>query len=661
MPVNPRAPNELPRMEELCPDLARRCERLESMITSMDQGVAFADERGLVSEINERYLELLGKKRDEVLGHEYGVLDLDTEEYQVSAIIELFAKGAAQAAVAFNQKIRDIDVTVTIQPVHTGRSFHGVIINVIDVTPLVEARLSVEREKIFLEQVINIAGAAICIVNRDDVITNVNEEFTHITGLSRDESLGKERSALLKEDPETPCKSFEPDQDLPVSKRQTDILTSRGERLTILKNAAPLYDAFGRPVGGIESFVDVTELIRTGKKAEEANRLKSVFLANMSHEIRTPLNALLGLPQLLARTTLTSEQREYLDTMRSAGQSLLVIVNDILDFSKIEAGRITIVRRPVNLRGLLDDIRRFLAGSAMEKGLEFIFHIDPLLPAEVETDAIRLRQILVNFLSNAIKFTAKGEVSLTADAAGSPPIEGRNCLVRFSVSDTGLGITPEQRARIFEPFTQADDDVSRHHGGTGLGLSISKRLVDLLGGGEIKVRSRHGQGSEFSFTLPLPVVSLTEREKPARPRIEEPVESPDFSGLSVLVAEDNAFNRFLLRKVLEKFGIMNTFFADNGLAAVEEVLAMAERGQTFDVIFMDLRMPGLDGLDASRKIREAGIATPIVALTAQALSEAGKKCKEAGMDYYFPKPYDIKDLEGVLASMSKAGRAGERR
>jgi len=212
MPVKRRSPIKPRSVEELCPDLARRCERLESMIMSMDQGVAFADGRGLVTEINERYLELLDKTRGEVLGRDYGVLELDTEEYQVSAIIELFAKGAAQAAVTFNQKIRDIDVTVTIQPVHAGPLFHGVIINVIDVTPLVEARLSVEREKTFLEQVINIAGAAICIVNRDGVITNVNEEFTHITGFSRDEVLGKERGALLRERPGQDCPPCDADQ-----------------------------------------------------------------------------------------------------------------------------------------------------------------------------------------------------------------------------------------------------------------------------------------------------------------------------------------------------------------------------------------------------------------------------------------------------------------
>ncbi len=634
-------------------ELAARCGRLESMIMSMDQGLAFVDAAGIVAEINGRCLEFLGLSRETVFGKPYAVLGLDTEEYQTSAIIDLFARGATHAPVSFNARLRDADVSVTIQPVLNGASFGGVVVSLMDVTPLVEARLAVEREKTFLEQIIAIAGAAIVIVNRDGVIVNVNEEFTRITGYSREETLGRKRGTILDDEPGG---RFAPGER--ISKQERVIHSRSGEAVAILKNAAPLFDAFGLPVGGIESFVDVTELISAGKKAEEANRLKSVFLANMSHEIRTPLNALLGLPQLLERTPLTGEQREFLDAMRSAGKSLLVIVNDILDFSKIEAGRMAIVRRPVNLRTLFEDIRRLMSGAAEEKGLAFTVSLDPGLPVLVETDDLRLRQILVNLLSNAIKFTAEGGVDMRAQRIGGENAPGGECLARFLVTDSGMGVPLNLRERIFESFTQADEDVSRHHGGTGLGLSISRRLAALLGGGPIAVDDAPGGGSVFSFDLPLRVLAPGTAAFDAAPQCEPPRGQADFSDLSALVAEDNAFNRFLLRKVLEQFGVTDVIFADNGLTAVERTLEAMGEGRRLDVIFMDLRMPGLDGLEAARKIREAGSDTPIVALTAQALNEAGRNCLEAGMDYYFSKPYDIKDLERVLTLVSARRERG---
>ena len=632
-----------------------RCERLDAMIASLDQGIAFVDAAGVVREINERYLDLLGKSRSGTLGRDLDVLGLDTDEYQVSAFIDLFARGAANAPVAFNQELGDVDVTARVQPVSVGGAFTGVLISVIDVTPLVEARLAVEREKAFLEQVINIAGAAICIVNRDGVITNINDEFTNITGYTQDEVLGVDRASLL-DDREDETETARPTTSSgAVSKRHVRIRAKTDGEVTILKNAAPFYDAKGRAVGGIESFVDVSELTDARNKAEQANRLKSVFLANMSHEIRTPLNAMLGLPQLLAQTDLSDEQREYVDIMRSAGESLLVIVNDILDFSKIEAGKMKPAPQRVNLRRLLEDVRLFMDQAAREKGLAFDCDIDSRLPAEVETDAGRLRQVLVNFLSNAIKFTAEGRISLSAELEDGPPLEGNPCRVRFSVSDTGTGIPNDRLGRIFEPFVQADGDISRHHGGTGLGLSISRSLAALLGGGDIRVQSALGRGSEFSFTLPLPVLPPTDAPTETAPPVASGEKTRDFGGLRVLVAEDNPFNRFLLQKILDKLGVLDVSFADNGEEAVKNVIERGDAGGSYDVIFMDVRMPVMDGLAAAREIRRLGVTAPIVALTAQAMSEAGQRRLPEGMDYYFAKPYDIGDLESVLGEIVEAG------
>ncbi len=631
-----------------------RLARLTSMIEALDERIAYVDAGGVVREINRRFLDFLARSVEEVVGRELAVLGLDTEDCQTSAFFELFGKGALSSPVTVNQRLDAADVVIRIQPVFgpgQGRqAFQGVILSVIDVTPLVEAKRSVEREKAFLEQVLDIAGAAICIVNLDGLITTVNAEFTVITGYARDMALGRPRHELLGEE-------TLPAAGGPASaKHECRIRTADGKEITILRNAAPLCDGCGEPVGSIESFVDISEIVRARTDAEQASRMKSMFLANMSHEIRTPLNALIGIPQLLARTELTPEQHEYVETMRATGSALLAIVNDILDISKIEAGRMEIVSGPVDLPRLLAEAVHLMSGPATEKGLALTWNLDPDLPLILETDPFRLRQILLNLLSNAVKFTDSGQVSLAAKLS---PDETR---VRFQVTDTGPGIAPENAKNIFEPFFQADGSVTRRHGGTGLGLSISRRLAILLGAFDLVLESQPGRGCTFFFDLPLHSTSpqgaaslqdASDGRGDERPPDE--AARDDFSALRVLVAEDNDFNRFLLGKILDKLGVGETAFAADGEGAVEMVLERAAAGRPFDVLFVDLRMPGLDGISATRRLRRAGIAIPVAALTAQATEQDAARCREVGMDYFFPKPYRVSDIEKVLTQVAAAG------
>jgi PAS domain S-box-containing protein len=623
------------------------------MIEALDERIAYVDAGGVVREINRRFLDFLGLSAEEVIGRELAVLGLDTEDCQTSAFFELFGKGALTSPVTVNQRLDAADVVIRIQPVFgpgQGRqAFQGVILSVIDVTPLVEARRSVEREKAFLEQVLDIAGAAVCIVNLDGLITTVNAEFPAITGYARDMALGRPRHELLGG--ETSPAAGGP---APV-KHECRIRTAAGTEITILRNAAPLRDGRGEPVGSIESFVDISEIVRARTDAEQASRMKSMFLANMSHEIRTPLNALIGIPQLLARTELTPEQHEYVETMRATGSALLAIVNDILDISKIEAGRMEIVSGPVDLPRLLAEAVHLMSGPATEKGLSLTWSLDPDLPLILETDPFRLRQILLNLLSNAVKFTDSGQVSLAAKLS---PDE--TC-VRFQVTDTGPGIAPENAKSIFEPFFQADGSVTRRHGGTGLGLSISRRLAILLGAFDLVLESQPGRGSTFFFDLPLHSTSpqgaarLLDAAEHDAERPNGEAERGDFSALRVLVAEDNDFNRFLLGKILDKLGVGEAAFAADGEGSVEMVLERAAAGRPFDVLFIDLRMPGLDGISATRRLRRAGIAIPVAALTAQATEQDAARCREAGMDYFFPKPYRVPDIEKVLTKVAAAG------
>jgi len=625
-------------------DQCSRYTRLTSIMAALDQGIAFVNPDGLVLEVNDRYLDLCRQSRANILGHGLASLGLETEDYQASAFLDLFRRGVAHAAVTFNQRLGERDVTVKLQPVREADAFTGIIVSVIDVTALVEARVSVEREKHYLEQVITIAGAAICIVNREDVVVTINDEFTAITGYDRETALGRPRQSLLRETPPSPCPAAAAPGSA-VQKRQSQILTRDRRRLTILKNAASILDAQGEPSGGIESFVDVTDLIRARLEAEQTSRLKSAFLANMSHEIRTPLNAIMGLAQLLNRTGLTEDQRECVSTMQAAGEDLLVILNDVLDFSRIESGRMEVRPASVSLASLLETLRRIMMPAAMEKGLSLETDLDPLLPRHVQVDPVRLKQVLLNLLQNAIKFTEKGQVSLSVRCLATPDLSRTSLPVRFLVRDTGAGIPAAMLDRIFEPFVQVGDPLNRPQGGTGLGLSIANRLVRLLGAPALEVTSQEGHGSVFSFTLRL------HEPEAGRCIPEDDDVRPlglGFDGLRALVAEDNAFNRFLLGKILEKIGLPAPDNAPDGARALEMILAQEEAGTPYDVVFMDVRMPGLDGLEVCRRVREAHIATPIVALTAQAAPDDAARCREAGMTAYFSKPYRISDLENVL-------------
>ena len=375
--------------------------------------------------------------------------------------------------------------------------------------------------------------------------------------------------------------------------------------------------------------------------AKAASAAKSEFLAHMSHEIRTPLNAVLGLAQVLSRASLSADQRDMVERIQAAGQSLLVILNDILDFSKIEAGQLRLDSRPFALGGLLAKLDHLLGQSAHAKGLALRIDAPAELPGSLLGDGLRLEQVLVNLLGNAIKFTAQGKVTLRVLLLDTSAIGIR---LRFEVQDTGIGIAPDALARLFLPFTQAEAGITRRFGGTGLGLSISKRLVELMGG-EIGVESQVGQGSTFWVELPFqraaagePVSRLpTAPERPAGPRL---------TGVRVLVVDDSAMNREVVERALKLEGATVTLAAD-GQQAVQQLTA---RPEAFDAVLMDVQMPVMDGLTATRLIRnELGLdALPIFALTAGVLPEQQQAARAAGVHDVLTKPLDLEQLVATL-------------
>jgi two-component system, sensor histidine kinase len=387
-------------------------------------------------------------------------------------------------------------------------------------------------------------------------------------------------------------------------------------------------------------------LRETKDAAESANRAKSQFLANMSHEIRTPMNGVLGMIELLLSTNLDARQRHYAETVQRSGETLLDVINEILDFSKIEAGRLEIEAVEFDCRQTLGDVINLLSERASRKGLVLMHRTERNVPEVVVGDQSRVKQVLMNLVGNAIKFTERGEVRVSMSVAER---EGDTYLLRFEIRDTGIGIAPDALAAIFDAFSQADSTMRRKYGGTGLGLTIARQLA-LVMGGQIGVDSMPGRGSTFWFTVRVPAIQS--RSGADRSATEAEALPSSFSG-RVLLAEDNPVNRELAVAMLEAVDV-EVAIAVDGREAVAQVA-----GGGIDLVLMDCQMPEMDGYDATRAIR-AGEASgaarlPIVALTANAMDGDRERCLECGMDDYLSKPFKPAQLYTTLARWLPAG------
>ncbi len=511
-------------------------------------------------------------------------------------------------------------------------------------------------------QLLATAATAIFTVNEDQRITRVSEAFCSVSGFEREEIIGEKYTVILTQPGKEIAAILAFDAGDPVFGRQCVVRTRDGRSLSTLMNVARLTNGEDRTVGAIVSFVDVTELIEARLRAEAADRAKSRFLAGVSHEIRTPMNVILGMTGLVLDSETSPRQRELLGMVKKSADHLLKLIDDILDLSKVEAEKLELEEIPFHFREFIRDTVALLSHQAQSKNMRLDVSISPDIPPYVTADPLRLRQVLVNLVGNAIKFTEAGQtISLRVEPRGPAPDAadgGTELQVLFIVRDPGIGIPREQQERIFQAFSQVDRSYARKYGGAGLGLTISRHLVWLMRG-EIQVESEPGKGSVFSFFVTLRAASGEEAgmcESGEESPPTEEAKSPE--RLRILVAEDCPANRVLVAELLTSGG-HQVVTAENGLEALR--LLGAER---FDMVLMDVEMPGLDGLETTARIRREapnGASIPVIALTAHIFTNDREKCLAAGMNDFITKPVSAAGLFATIARHSGRGEAKDNR
>ncbi|HEY7659000.1 MAG TPA: PAS domain S-box protein [Actinomycetota bacterium] len=490
-----------------------------------------------------------------------------------------------------------VDVLMFSEPVVVGEERVGFVVIYHDVTEL-------QRERRFLEALFEQSPVAIALIAPNETVTSWNPAAERLFGYTAEEAVGRHIDDLVANRDEI--------------REEARAYTERGIRGDLVhtitrrtRKDGTLVDVemFGAPVivGGEASglfgmFHDIRELQQARREAEAATEAKSAFLATMSHEIRTPLNAVLGMTGLLLDTDLTPEQRNFAEVTRSSGDALLSVINDILDFSKIEAGRLDLDHAPFDLRECVESALELVAAGALRKGLDIAYDLDPNVPVALVGDVTRLRQVLINLLNNAVKFTERGEVVVTVTAERLEDAE--RWRVHFAVRDTGIGIPADRMDRLFESFSQLDPSTTRRYGGTGLGLAISRRLTELMGG-TLWAESRQDEGSTFHFTI-----EAEASREPVKPF--DPAVATQLSGRRVLIVDDNATNRQILSKQAESWGMLAV-----ATETPAEALEWIRRGDPFDVAILDMQMPDMDGLTLAVEIRRDRDATalPLIMLT----------------------------------------------
>ncbi|WP_458232210.1 PAS domain S-box protein [Roseateles sp. P5_E8] len=642
-------------------DALRRSEGLLSHLvaTSPDVITLTEAESGRYAMVNKAFEQLSGWSSSELLGRTADEIGIWQNVAERAAIRDALRRDgvASNVPVSFRRKDGSaVAMLVSVAPFEMdGQNY--LVLYARDVSES-------ERTRLVHGAILENASIGIALT-RDQQFVLANPRVEAMFGWERGALIGQHGSVVWPtvEDWQAAGQQLGP-RLVAGEQAETELTMRRRDGSTFLARLLaqavdPAHPSRGGTIWIIE---DITErrrvedqLAHAKDEAQAANRAKSAFLANTSHEIRTPLNGLLGLGRLAQQPDLSEEQRrDYLNQMMDSAESLSGLISDILDLSKIEAGRLTLESQPFSLRELLASIRLAYLTLAQARGLTFAVEIDPALPGWVFGDPLRTRQILSNYLTNALKFTAHGGITVSVKAMSRNSQGSAGEWVHIEVSDTGAGIAPEQQKRLFQPFTQADESTTRRFGGTGLGLSICRELASLMGG-EVGMRSAVGEGSSFWAELPLPGAPAPMAHQPREPRATGAAHEA-LHGRRVLIAEDHPVNMLIAVAQLEQWG-MEVAQASDGRQAIEAVLAAASVGKPFDILLMDVQMPVMGGHDATRELRKHFSAEelPIVALTAAALVSERNDAFAAGMNDFLTKPIDTPKLHQTLLRLTRAG------
>ena len=636
---------------------------LRAVLESLPCGLAFIDADANIVLSNQRFWDQLGIAR-EALGGEVVPVSRQVElswargDYGDTPLETAIAMALGRVQVALREPFvwERVQQDGTIMEVRSNPAPQGLVATYTDVTELrsaVRDRLSAET---LLRGAIDTVNEAFVLYDPQDRLLFCNEKYRQMYATSADlivpgttfEAIiraGAERgqyAAAIGRVDEWVAERMEAHR-----KADTSLVQSLDDGRWVRVVERRMAD--GHTVG---FRIDITDLVQATQAAEQASEAKSRFLANMSHEIRTPMNAILGMLQLLQRTPLDGRQRDYTGKIDGAARSLLSLLNDILDFSKVEAGKMELDLHPFSVDALLSDLEAVLNASRGDKTLRLNLVRDPRLPGWLLGDALRLKQVLINLGSNAIKFTPSGEVRIELSSAGES--QGLQ-IIRIAVTDTGIGIAPEHQQQVFAGFSQAEASTTRRFGGTGLGLAISQRLVRLMGG-ELALDSAPGRGSRFHFDLHLAVAAPPAEDVLAH-RLQ-PSAAGRLAGMRLLVVEDNLNNQQVAQELLQDEGAQ-VELAGNGQIALDRLQLLAAQGASFDAVLMDVQMPVMDGYTATREIRKrpewAGL--PVIAMTANAMAADRAECLAAGMSEHIGKPFDLDALVALLRRLTGRGEA----
>jgi len=614
--------------------------------------VSITDTEGTIIYANDRFCDISGYSRDELLGRNHRIVNSGLHPRELFATMwqTILAGKVWSGEVCNRAKSGALYwVAATIVPMFDERGKPEQFIAIrTDISARKAAETQLAEQLHFSEQLVEAIPMPIYFKDTAGRYIGYNRAFADYFHLAPGAYIGKTIFDILP--PDLARFHDERDQALYAApgNQAYEAPPTRvdGEIRSLFYHKASLLRADGSPRGLIGVIIDMTQrkawehgLLQAKEAAEAASRSKSEFLANMSHEIRTPMNGIIGMTELTLDTHLDAEQRDYLEIVRNSAHSLLTIINDILDFSKIEAGKLSIEATEFNPAHELRHAVKPMQLQAAAKGVDFVLDCADSLPHHVLGDPVRLRQVLTNLVGNALKFTATGVITVRLENQGVDG--GSRIRLRYSVSDTGIGIAADKQAHIFEAFTQEDSSTTRKYGGTGLGLAICRKLVDLMGG-EIGLESVPGEGSTFRFTLNLPLVEAQHAALAAAPRDNAT------KSLRILLAEDNAINQKLALTLLAKWG-HQVELAANGREALDLCTT-----QAFDLILMDMQMPEMSGLEATAEIRRREAAAPatrrmpIIALTANAMQGDRERCLNAGMNDYLSKPLKSVELQAKL-------------